>query len=506
MDTRDDEQERIRRLTEENRHLAERIRQLEAELQRLRELLEGKAGSKVAKKPVFKENYSLDRHAGRHAGRHADRHVGRPRKRRGQQSTGRRPREQKRELVTSEFDIYHADANPRRCVLRREQFAWRIVEGRAVYIGYHIYDLPDSKELPLPPGLRTSRSEYGLEIILILAFLHYWIGVSPDHARAVLGFFTKLELSQSQADSLLNQLADDWDEQYDTIAELIALQMIVYIDETGWTVGAKACDTWVFSTTMHVLYRCGVSRTKTEATAVLGESFAGIGVTDDYAAYKSLFTRHQLCWAHLIRKAIKLALQHPDHPEYAAFLDALCETYHQALRHQRDGRLSVGRAEKAAELLARLRPLCPRHGERIVPGQTPAHAADFIRLQNELFIRLQNELFIRLQNELLDNPDCLFVFVEHPAVEATSNRSERNARREAEIRKGARTSKTAAGATRRGVILTVLSSLATRFPRFTLDNLLSEVTRWWESGRSRFQPELAQLQQPNAPPPIPNTS
>ena len=40
MDTRDDEQERIRRLTEENRHLVERIRQLEAELQRLRELLE----------------------------------------------------------------------------------------------------------------------------------------------------------------------------------------------------------------------------------------------------------------------------------------------------------------------------------------------------------------------------------------------------------------------------------------------------------------------------------
>ena len=285
MDTRDDERELIRRLTEENRLQAdqlrlqaERIRQLEAELQRLRELLEGKAVSKAAKRPVFKENYSLDRH------------VGRPRKGRGQRSTGRRPQEQKRELVTSEFDIYHADANPRRCVLRREQFAWRIVEGRAVYIGYRIYDLPDSKELPLPPGLRTSRSEYGLEISLILAFLHYWIGVSLDHACAVLGFFTKLELSKSQADSLWNQLAADWSEQYDTIAELIALQMIVYIDETGWKVGTKSCYTWVFSTTMHVLYRCGVSRAKTEATAVLGESFAGIGVTDDYAAYQSLFT------------------------------------------------------------------------------------------------------------------------------------------------------------------------------------------------------------------------
>ena len=474
MDSRDDENEQIQQLTEQVRQQAARIEQLEGELDRLRQLLAGKADSKSAKKPVFKENYSLDRKARR------------PRKRRGRPSSGRRPKELKRTLVRSQFDVYHADADPQQCVLRREQFAWRIIDGQAVYVGYRIHDLPDSKQLPLPPGLRTSRSEYGIEIILILAFLHYWIGVSLDHACEVMRFFTKLELSKSQADSLLKQLATDWDEQYDTIAELIALQMIVYIDETGWKVGTKSCYTWVFSTTMHVLFRCGVSRAKTEAAAVLGNSFAGIGVTDDYAVYKSLFTQHQLCWAHLIRKAIKLALQHPDHQEYATFLDELCATYHQALRHQRDGRLSVGRVEKAKQLLDRIRQLCTRHGEPIVPDETPLHVADFIRLQNEL----------------MDNPDCLFVFVEHPTVEATNNRSERNARREAEIRKGARTSKTADGAQRRGVILTVLASLATRFQRFTLDNLLSEVTLWWETGLSVFQQELAALHQPNAPPTI----
>ena len=53
-----------------------------------------------------------------------------------------------------------------------------------------------------------------------------------------------------------------------------------------------------------------------------------------------------------------------------------------------------------------------------------------------------------LLNQLADNVACLFVFVEHPEVEPTNNRSERNARREDEIRKGARTSKTQAGAKR----------------------------------------------------------
>lgn len=480
MDSRNDEKERIRQLTEENRQLADqvqqqaaRIQELEAELQRLQKLLAGKADSKAAKKPVFKENYSLNRNKRR-----------KKRKRRGRASTGRRPKEQKRAIIASECDVYPANADPNECIFHREQFAWRLIQGQAVYVRYRIHDLPGSKHLPLPPGLRTSRGEYGIEIILILAFLHYWIGLSLDHACEVMRFFTKLELSKSQADSLLKQLARDWDEQYDTIAELIALQMIVYIDETGWKVGTKSCYTWVFSTALHVLFRCGVSRARTEAAAVLGDAFAGIGVTDDYAAYKGLFTQHQLCWAHLIRKAIKLALQYPDHPEYAAFLDELCEIYHQAIRHQNDGRLSVGRAEKVEQLLDRLRQLCTRHGEPIVTDETPPHLADFIRLQNEL----------------MDNADCLFVFVTHPTVEATNNRSERNVRREAEIRKGARTSKTADGAQRRGVILTVLASLATRFQRFTLDNLLSEVTRWWETGQSIFQRELSGLLQPHAPP------
>ncbi len=43
------------------------------------------------------------------------------------------------------------------------------------------YDLPDSTDLPLPPGLRDNRSEFGIELILILAFLHYWVGVSIDN-------------------------------------------------------------------------------------------------------------------------------------------------------------------------------------------------------------------------------------------------------------------------------------------------------------------------------------
>lgn len=337
----------------------------------------------------------------------------------------------------------------------------------------------------MPLGVRNSRSEFGIEISLILAFLHYWIGISLDHACDVIQFFTGLELSKSQADALLRQLATDWNEHYDTITEIIALSLIVYIDETGWKVGKRSCYTWVFSTTMHVLFKCGVGRSKSEAEEILGPLFSGIGVTDDYAAYTNLFTEHQLCWAHLIRKAIKLALQHPNEKQYATFLDDLVSVYQEAVRCQKDGRLSVGRAQKVLDLQAQIESLCTDYGQPIDEETMSVHTATFIRLQNEL----------------VDNLDCLFVFVEHPEVEPTNNRSERNVRREAEIRKGGRTSKTEAGAQRRSIIMTVLMSLRTRFKRFTLDDLLTEVQTWIEQGVSVFDKELADLQMANVPPP-----
>ena len=108
--------------------------------------------------------------------------------------------------------------------------------------------------------------------------------------------------------------------------------------------------------------------------------------------------------------------------------------------------------------------------------------------------------FIQLQKELVNGLKALFVFVEHPEVEPTNNRSERNVRREAEIRKSGRTSKSDTGAKRRSIIMTVLATLDTRFERFTLDNLLTEVMGWIERGRSLFDLELDNLHPANAPP------
>ena len=157
----------------------------------------------------------------------------------------------------------------------------------------------------------------------------------------------------------------------------------------------------------------------------------------------------------MLRKAIKLVLQNPDITEYAEFMDQLCGIYHDAKELRDNVAASVvgeplndaaERKAVVAKLQERITLLCSRRAEEIITSKAAAKSERPIEPTPS-----HVETFILLQRELADNVGCLFVFVEHPEVEPTNNRSERNARREAEIRKGSRTSKTDRGAKRTGV-------------------------------------------------------
>ena len=47
-------------------------------------------------------------------------------KRRRKKSTGRKPKDAKRDFATETIDLYWHGANRKKCVLRREQFVWLV--------------------------------------------------------------------------------------------------------------------------------------------------------------------------------------------------------------------------------------------------------------------------------------------------------------------------------------------------------------------------------------------
>lgn len=448
----------IQRLEKDRDRLVERLAQYEPEIQR------------EATPTSSNESYSLDAEEKR-------RRKGK--RRRKNKSPGRRPNEVKIAEATRHEDIYPEGVPTSECKLVRERAVWRLRDGQAELVGYRIFAGPDGKE-PRIPGV-TPRCEYGVEILVVLAYLVYIIGISLQKACAILFFFCRLPLAKSQADALLRQLAQNWDDEFDTLCDLLIRAAIVYMDETGWKIGSEHCSLWAFASRLQRVFLFGCNKDDATLDQMLPpEEFKGIGVSDDAAVYRGRFAKAQKCWAHLLRKAIRLALLYPRNKKYKSFLDQLLTLYRDAKKMSEDERLGEeGRKQRVTELEGRLCELCRPYWPATTSGKKPSEC-EFAKLVNEL-------MRLVLAEEL-------FTFVEIPEVESTNNRMERALRNPALDRKAGRTNQSAAGAHRRSVIVSVLESLRANLEMFDLSSVLQEVCRWMEEGISLFARQWQEVQ------------
>ena len=55
------------------------------------------------------------------------------------------------------IDLYWHGVCRAKCILRREQFVWRLIDGKAQYVHYRIFDRPDSTDLPTIDGVRNGK-------------------------------------------------------------------------------------------------------------------------------------------------------------------------------------------------------------------------------------------------------------------------------------------------------------------------------------------------------------
>jgi len=372
--------------------------------------------------------------------------------------------------------VFPKDVPESDCRLSHTRPVWRLENGRAVLIAYQIYRGPKNQYGRIPGVL--GRSEFGLEIVTELAYLIYITGLSFDKACAILAFFQNLRLRKSQADALLHQLARHWEKEFETLCTLLANSAVVHADETSWSIHSV----WALLSEKARILLFGVHKDAETLKQILDPAtFAGIVNSDDAAVYAN-FTAAQKCWAHLLRKAIKLTLQDPNNLEYRDFTDQLLAIYREACRVQRDGRLGdAGRVRKVVGLADAIFDLCiDRLQEK---SGLQGLAEDFRLLNHELFRLMSN--------------DELFTFVTAPPVEqidgtfepvaGTNNEAERTLRGAAQARATGRTSKTMTGARRQTILTSVLESLRLYLPTFTLQSVFDEVQSWWATGRSCFE-------------------
>jgi hypothetical protein len=121
----------------------------------------------------------------------------------------------------------------------------------------------------------------------------------------------------------LPQLARHWEQEFDQLCSLLANSAVVHADQTSWSINSV----WAFLSEKARLLFYGVHKDAQTLQQILDPAtFAGILISDDAAVYAN-FSQAQKCWAHLIRKAIKLTLECPDNAEYRRLADKLLDIY-----------------------------------------------------------------------------------------------------------------------------------------------------------------------------------
>lgn len=450
-------------------------RKLQAAEQRIAELEKQLAGSATAK---VDEPFSMRAEEKRQQARGKTKRKGKPKGRRGRFSTADKIAQAERAV-----DVLPDGVDKSQCQWSHVRPVWRLENGRAVLVAYHIYRGPHKHYGKIPGVL--GRSEFGMEIVVTIAYLVYVVGLSFDKVCLVLNFFQNLKVGKSQADALLYQLSRHWQNEFEILCTLLANSLVVHTDETSWSLNSV----WAFVSEKARVLFFGVHKDADTLQLILDPAtFAGLVFSDDAAIYAN-FTKAQKCWAHLLRKAIKLTLQEPNNLDYRNFADRLLEIYRTACRLQRDGRFSAaGRAQKVTALDDEIVALCgPLWAAELPPLEGPDN--DYRLLANEVMrLMLAQELFQFVTAQPAQQPNG-----DTPPLGATNNEAERTLRNPAQARDTGRTTKTLPGARRRTIVTSVLESLRLYLKTFTLSSVLAEMDRWIANGRSCFTALLNKL-------------
>ena len=181
-----------------------RINSQQTQIEGLKSLIEKTAGKHPT--PRLDESYSLSAEAKRKARQqaNAEKKKKKAKSKSKSKKNARMTTADKVKLAVRTESVYPADRSHAECKFSHDRVAWRLENGRAALVAYKIYRY--GNEFGKPPGL-VGRGEFGIEIMVSLAYQVYVIGVSIDKACLLLNFFEQLKLRKSQADALLNQLA-----------------------------------------------------------------------------------------------------------------------------------------------------------------------------------------------------------------------------------------------------------------------------------------------------------
>jgi transposase len=318
-----------------------------------------------------------------------------------------------------------------------------------VVVTEHVYlerRCPDCRRRCVPPpeldGVVVGQSRFGIRLTSLITFLREEARLPFAVMQRLLRTLYGVEVSVGALVGATARVAIRAEPHVTRIQAAIQASPVVHADETGWREQGRNGYVWTFSTPTLRSFVRG-TREKAMLETAVGETFAGVLVSDFYAAYTTYAGRHQYCWAHLLRDIHELAVEHPRDAGVRGWADAVQDLLARARAFASEDPGARGAAARGfqADLTALCAPYLPLPVVTRPPPATAGAPPAAPPPPGPAAVPPQRTLCQRIEKHLSD----LFVFVEDPAVPATNNAAERSLRHLVVSRKISGGTRSAAG-------------------------------------------------------------
>ena len=262
--------------------------------------------------------------------------------------------------------------------------------------------LQSAHPLQVSRAVGAAGTQLGPRALAVAGLLRHEVGMTLRGCCAVMDKLFDLRVSAGGLSQGLDRLGRRLKGCYETLIEQVRASPVVHSDETSWWLENDRSQLWVFATEQETVYRVVKSRDRATFHQTIPPDYKGILVSDCLSVYDDATERQQKCYAHHL-KAISAAKKARSAPsEWLEQVEHLLKSAI-ALAKKREA-MDQGQWElhlKALYLAA-----------RVVLEETPRAC-------------LHEEA---LRARLWKQRDHLFMFLEHPGVNATNNLAERQLR------------------------------------------------------------------------------
>lgn len=243
---------------------------------------------------------------------------------------------------------------------------------------------------PLPFEYRTG---FGPRLCALIAQLSGIHALSREAVQDFCHSVLQIPISIGATQNVIDRSSQAIECVYEAIGTKVRSAAVNHVDETSWYNQFKPAWLWVMVNTTAAYFMVHTRRSKQAFLELIGD-WEGILISDNYRLYRNWIHLRQTCLAHYLRRA-------------------------KALAQRNDGAVS----RFGERLLTELGLLCNWAHAPPNVGQWRAFYARFIHLVFSHHDRQDDAgVFARL---LIQEMDCLWLFLEQNGVEHTNNRAER---------------------------------------------------------------------------------